>query len=255
MEEVALGGNISGAVRVGATVRRRSGHWTPAVHALLRFLGQLGFEAPRPLGIDDRGREILSFIDGRVESGWPDPFPDWVYSDECLYAAARRLCRFHDLVADFVPPAQARWRMVAPTPHEVICHNDWAPYNAVFRDRRPEVMVDWDLAGPGSRLWDAAWTAYMWIPLHPHVEGFSIRTSASRLRKFCEHYGDISPVDLFDTLLVRLRFSADFIRKEAERGDPGFGKLANELDAPRMLGRHADQLEHDDSLRRMLGQR
>jgi len=35
MDELALGGNLSGAVRVGATVRRRSGYWTPAVHALL----------------------------------------------------------------------------------------------------------------------------------------------------------------------------------------------------------------------------
>jgi hypothetical protein len=36
--ETSLGGNLNDAVRVGGTVRRRAGPWTPAVHALLRFL-------------------------------------------------------------------------------------------------------------------------------------------------------------------------------------------------------------------------
>ena len=32
------GGNVGGTVRVGRTVRRQTGHWTPAVHALLDVL-------------------------------------------------------------------------------------------------------------------------------------------------------------------------------------------------------------------------
>ncbi|TMD54628.1 MAG: aminoglycoside phosphotransferase family protein, partial [Chloroflexi bacterium] len=38
LEEPFFGGNMSDATRVGDTVRRRAGPWTPAVHALLRFL-------------------------------------------------------------------------------------------------------------------------------------------------------------------------------------------------------------------------
>jgi hypothetical protein len=45
------GGNTGGAVRIGATVRRAAGPWTPAVHALLAHLAENGFAgAPRPLG-------------------------------------------------------------------------------------------------------------------------------------------------------------------------------------------------------------
>jgi hypothetical protein len=46
------GGNMSsGVVRVGDTVRRPAGPWTPAVHALLAHLHEAGFRcAPRPLG-------------------------------------------------------------------------------------------------------------------------------------------------------------------------------------------------------------
>ena len=66
------GGNMSsGVVRVGDTVRRPAGPWTPAVHALLSHLHDVGFHgAPRPLGIDELGREVLTFIPGTV--AWPD---------------------------------------------------------------------------------------------------------------------------------------------------------------------------------------
>jgi hypothetical protein len=38
------GGNVSGGVvRVGDTVRRPAGFWTPAVHALLKHLHEAGF--------------------------------------------------------------------------------------------------------------------------------------------------------------------------------------------------------------------
>ena len=58
-------GNVSSVVRVGDTVRRGTGPWTPTVHALLRHLERVGFEgAPRVLGIDERGREVLSFVPG-----------------------------------------------------------------------------------------------------------------------------------------------------------------------------------------------
>ena len=58
MEERLDGGNAGGAVRVGETVRRPAGPWTPAVHALLRHLAGNGFPgSPRPLGIDSQGRE------------------------------------------------------------------------------------------------------------------------------------------------------------------------------------------------------
>ncbi len=65
-EERSLGGNLNDAVRVGETVRRRAGPWTRAVHALLRFLEEEGFDAPRVLGMDEQGREILEYIEGEA---------------------------------------------------------------------------------------------------------------------------------------------------------------------------------------------
>src|ERR1700753_2437604 len=97
--EVPLhGGNMSGpVVRVGDTVRRPAGPWTPAVHALLAHLHDAGFEgAPRPLGLDSSGREVLTFIPGTV--AWPDGF-HLLDDDRALRRAARLIREFHDAVA------------------------------------------------------------------------------------------------------------------------------------------------------------
>ena len=51
--------------KVSDTVRRGTGPWTPAVHALIRHLERVGFDgAPRVLGTDERGREFLSYVPG-----------------------------------------------------------------------------------------------------------------------------------------------------------------------------------------------
>jgi len=67
--EPLSGGGLTAAKRVGSTVHRVTGPWTPAVHALLRHLERVGFEAPRVIGIDEEGREVLTYVAGRA-SGW-----------------------------------------------------------------------------------------------------------------------------------------------------------------------------------------
>ena len=76
MDEQPLpGGNAGGAVLAGGTVRRPAGPWTPAVHALLRHLEARGFAgAPRVLGLDEQGREILTYLPGETV-GTARPWP------------------------------------------------------------------------------------------------------------------------------------------------------------------------------------
>ena len=70
-DEQPLPGNVTtGVVRVGDTVRRPVGPWTDAVDALLTHLHDVGFDgAPRPLGRDDQGRQVLEYVPG--ECGHP----------------------------------------------------------------------------------------------------------------------------------------------------------------------------------------
>ncbi|MEA2661429.1 MAG: hypothetical protein QOH08_1001 [Chloroflexota bacterium] len=244
MEEPLLGGNQSASVRIGDTVHRRAGPWTPAVHALLAHLRRVGFgAAPEAIGLDAQGRAVLSFIPGDVHPGWPDPLPPWMYEDEVtLVAAARLLRRYHDALDGFVPPADAHWRFVAPGPHEVICHNDWSPGNALFRGHVPIVMLDWDSAGPGSRAWDLASSAYRWVPLNPRTILPNLTDKASRFAVFCDAYGaGIARQHVLDTLTELLPRQAEVIQAGADAGDPGFAKLAG-WNIPAVLRADADRL-------------
>ncbi|MFD9634626.1 aminoglycoside phosphotransferase family protein, partial [Streptomyces violascens] len=94
VEQRLPGGRTVGAVRIGDAVHRPVQPWTPAVHAVLRHLEDVGFGgAPRVLGMDEHRREVLTHLVGEVV-GEDLPWPAWVYSDTALVhvgCGARRL--------------------------------------------------------------------------------------------------------------------------------------------------------------------
>jgi hypothetical protein len=76
------------------------------VHALLEHLRSNGFRrTPRPLGLDDQGREVLTYAEGLVVH--PD-HTKTMEPDAALTRVARLIRDFHDAVAGFEPPPDAR---------------------------------------------------------------------------------------------------------------------------------------------------
>jgi hypothetical protein len=153
----------SGVAWVGNTVRRPAGPWTSTVHALLAHLHEAGFEgAPRPLCIDEHGREVLTFIPGTP--AWPGQFH--LLDDDAQLSRAARLIRdFHDAVATFTPPPGARSQVLTPADgDEIIAHHDLAPWNLIIGHRQ-WAFIDWDTAAPGTRLWDLAYAMHGFAPL------------------------------------------------------------------------------------------
>ena len=177
--------------RVGDTVRRPARPFSASVQAVLRHLRAEGVTSvPEPLGFDDQGREVVSFLAGDV---WNDPIPELVWREATLMAAARLLRRIHDASAGFAPPGDARWMLAMPAdlPVEVVCHNDFAPYNVVFDRDRVAGVIDWETAAPGARVWDLAYAAYRFVPLSLSAppELLDVRVQARRLALFCDAYG------------------------------------------------------------------
>jgi aminoglycoside phosphotransferase (APT) family kinase protein len=79
-----------------------------------------------------------------------------------------------------------------PPPPEIVTHNDVTQQNVVVRDGVAVGLVDFDLAGPASRLLDAVNTAMWWVPLRdaadlaPH---WQVLDAPARLRLFADAYG------------------------------------------------------------------
>lgn len=234
MEEQRLaGGNAGGAVRIGDTIRRAAGPWTPSVHSLLDHLDRVGIaSAPRAMGLDDQGREVLSYLPGSTV-GDDRPWPAWVHSDRALVQVAHWLRDYHLAVADFVPAADAVWREGGRWRTGLIVgQNDAAPYNAAWdEDGRLVGFFDWDLAAPVSVEWDLAFTAFAWVPLHARqvvtAEGFTdVADRGRRLRLFLDAYGWAGDVGaLLQTVRSRILASADGIERTAGRGDPVYQQM------------------------------
>lgn len=207
--------------RVGDTVRRPASPWTPAVHALLRHLEDVGFDgAPRVLGIDDDGREVLTYVPG-VEGHHAKQAA--LHDDRVLATVGRLIRRYHEAVEGFVPPLDARWQFQTGAPREgIVCHNDLAPVNTIYVDGEPCAFIDWEYAAPASPAWDLACAAWSYIPLYDdewcHRYQYSTAPRGPRLRLLCDAYGlaDDERVGFIDLIRARQMALYDTVRQAAD---------------------------------------
>jgi hypothetical protein len=210
---------MGGAVLAAGTVRRAAGPWSPTIQRFLQHL--LAHEVdgvPQPLGTDERGRDVTAYLPGEVPSY---PVPAWVWADEVLRDAAVLLRRAHDASTSF-DRSGAVWRLPARAPADVVCHNDTAPDNMVFHDRRLVGLIDWDTASPGPRVWDLAYLAYRLVPLGPAAADPGPIADEERQRRLvllCDAYGGVEVGELVRTVGVRLRELARFTQ-DRSGGDP-----------------------------------
>lgn len=211
--EVPLeGGNVTtGLVRVGDTVRRPAGPQTPAVHALLEHLSDVGYaHSPRSLGLDDRGRHVLEHVPGRVAHGVGPDIP----LDPL--AVGRVVRELHDALDGWEPPAGAVW--VCPIPADgadLVIHNDLAPWNVVVGPDGHLTIIDWDGCAPGTRLWDLTYTAHAVAPLAP---GADAAVALPRVRALADGYGlDDAARAAFAALLAPRTWSMHTLLEQGHR--------------------------------------
>ena len=78
----------------------------------------------------------------------------------------------------------------------VISHNDPNLDNVIFAGERAVALIDFDLAGPGSAVWDVACAARLWAPLRDERDAPAPARATGaleRLRLFVDAYGLAGP--------------------------------------------------------------
>jgi Phosphotransferase enzyme family len=241
--ELPRGDVTEGVVRIGDTVRRPHQPTSFAVAGYLDHLERAGFDgAPRYLGRDECGRDVLTYLEGAVAG---DPPEAWATTEELLASVAVLLRRLHEASAGYLADAgfaapyasvwhRDRLRVEAPDaslpPPELISHCDVTQQNVVVRDGRAVGLVDFDMAGPASRLLDVVNTAMWWVPLRhpddlaPHWRSLD---APARLRLFADAYGlDRPGREGFVTLAVaRAEASRRRMRAAAEQLGGGWARM------------------------------
>jgi Phosphotransferase enzyme family len=229
-------------VRVGQTVRRTGNSWSPAVLDLLRHLDREGFAgAPRALGFDDQGREVLTYIEGEVGRGdsfIPDQggrfdirLPDYVWRDDVLVHLGALIRAYHDAAATF-PWAGREWLFEPRQPVETVCHNELFPWNTVFRSGVPVAFIDWDTAAPGPRAWDLGFAAWRWVPFFRDAKCRAvglppgIAEKARRFRLLVDAYGLEPDIGIVRAGIERMRQLLEHMWKLAADGSEWEVELA-----------------------------
>lgn len=214
-EEHLPGGNVGGAVRVGETVRRPTGPWTPAVHVLLDHLATRVPHVPRVLGFDDLGREVLAYLRGHVV----DIDTEMLTSGQ-ITSVVRWTRAFHDAVVGFAHPGPWRYfPMPCPT---LVGHNDIAPYNVCFDGDELAGVFDWDMSGPTTPLFELAFIAWNCVPLWRDT---GAEPAARRLTLIAAAYGGPTARQILHAVPRRIQIMLDGIPAAAAAGDRGMANL------------------------------
>jgi Phosphotransferase enzyme family len=210
-ETPLLGGRLTpGIVRVGNTVRRPPKGNATFVHDLLLWLEDHGFRcAPRYLGMDEQGREILRYLEGQT---WPDSGSE--LSDDLLVQATRAIRSYHDLTAGSLL-AQGQ---------EIVAHHELGPHNTIFRENHLVGFIDWDDAAPGTRLRDLANAVYNYVDVS-HWSHQTADEQARRIRLMCAAYGWDEPLALVNDFEADLQQA---LRNHEQAGRTGAIKVFEE---------------------------
>ena len=257
-EEPLQGGftNAGRVARVGDTVRRPWRPTSPSTRALLEHLERVGFDgAPRFLGVDDHGREVLSYVPGEAAV---DPVPSWALTDTALVSVAALLRRYHDAVASFAVEPHAWARAVPPAfRHGIVCHNDPNLDNVVFAGGAAVALIDFDLAGPAYPAWDVACAVRLWAPLRADEDiPAALRgRTLHRLGLFVDAYGMEPPERelVVDAMVHTHDWCYSVVRKAVLAGHESFGEMWHGGGAQRALRTRHWLATHHGAMRTALG--
>ncbi|MHA7274544.1 phosphotransferase [Arthrobacter sp. TMT4-20] len=134
---------------------------------------------PKPLGQDSDNRHVVEYIDGDLAL---NQLP---LSLDALTRVGRLVRQIHDASEAFPLPHGVDWNLPLPAKApDLMCHNDLAPWNLIIGERW--VFIDWDGAGPSTRLWDLAYAAQSFSSM---FEGQPVEEAAANLKAFVDGYG------------------------------------------------------------------
>jgi Ser/Thr protein kinase RdoA (MazF antagonist) len=216
-EELLAGGNAStGVVRVGDTVRKP---WLPSTErtvAFMRALRDRGVDVPQTRGRDAEGRLVLEYVPGELAMHC-EPL------DRDLLTRVGVLVRaIHDASAGL--PVPDDWGVLIPVEQpDLLCHNDLASWNLVVGADRI-VFIDWDGAGPSTRVWELAYAAISFGRLFHTDEPAA---AAGRLRAFVDGYGadDVLRAELPPTMVRRAHAMHDLLQRSHEAGEEPWASM------------------------------
>jgi len=233
--------NAGSVVRIGAQVARPAHPQTPNVSHYLDHLHRQGIGfVPQPLGLDEQGRQRLSWIEGVAPTS---PYARWVFEERLLIGVAEHQQRLHAASATYEPPATGPWATNAGDyfpdsavhqPHaSLFCHNDLCMSNLIVDPDTITVqgIIDFDYVRLVDPLFDIAVMARHWVPFRDPAANASPQLDLVQRYRLIAELHDLSQaqservIALAVTFLTKARTN---VRALADAGGVGFQALIDD---------------------------
>lgn len=224
--ETFADGNMADVVRCGSSFFRGRAPWSDAAHQVLRHLEERGVRwSPRLVSVTE-AHEELSFLPGEsIPAGLEG------YEDEAYLVQLGRLIReMHVAMADFrlAPGTECVPMMYAPESPAIVCHQDIGPWNVIVENEAVTGLIDWDLVGPATPVWELAYAAWRFAPIYPEGRTcFSPGDQAGRISLLLDAYElpEAGRKEFVDVILHRMKSAIDTVEDLGRAGVSGFSRL------------------------------
>ncbi len=185
--------------------------------------------APKPLGFDEQGREVLEFVEGKVAG---HPIPKWAAAPRVAFSVGELLREFRSAAESYEHEGEVRCSHEPPGQYQDGSwgHNDATPGNVVFRAGRAFALIDFDWAAPSDPLWDLANAAQHWGPAcDPKDSSGAFRGSdpGERIRELAAGYGATAEQRhrLIAAIQDSLDWAGQYVEDQARSGHAGFASI------------------------------
>jgi thiamine kinase-like enzyme len=186
-ELILTGGRVTkGVVKKGKYVYRPCCINSDFVHNVLLWLEKKDKSiSPHFIGINDDGKEIISFLNGYSPENLGD------FGNTQLYEAGKIIKRLHNYLSDFLGCIEG----------QTVCHFDLSPCNFMFLDNIPYAVFDWDSAKIGDPKDDLAYAIWMWCDIGNN--NYTVKTVNDKIKNMVQGYG-INKFDLENRMLNQM---------------------------------------------------
>ncbi|MGI8870718.1 MAG: phosphotransferase [Mycobacteriales bacterium] len=210
-------------VRIGDTVRHLAHPWSAATRQLLLHLEAIDFPyAPRFLGIDEQGRDALTYIAGDSgRDGWSR-----IVDERGLRNLAALLRDYHQAVKWFRPSTELAPGGPPPSDDDIVCHGDPGAWNVVWDGIRPVGLLDWEYAVHAPARYDIGYALNYAVPFRDDATTVrwhhfpELPDRRHRLTAFAAAYGLDSTDGLLEAMLDAQRMTIERVRRLAAAGAP-----------------------------------
>ncbi|EGP4841376.1 TPA: phosphotransferase [Enterococcus faecium] len=211
-------GNMSTITKKGNTIYKSKPHNIQTVKRFLVYMEPYDLNIPKYLG-ETSDKIHLSFVKGNsIHSN-----TDNISSEKRLVmikSAAKLLATYHLATEKFPVLEEDKYFFSynGSLEKDVICHNDFAPYNLTFEDYEAVGIIDFDTICPAPREWDIAYALYRFILIDKNIKN----EYQKFIKLFLKAYEYQKDTDFFPIVIERIQALINLFDDEISKNNQSF---------------------------------